>query len=76
VERWFDLWRSTAAWTWGGPVAGPLWGDPRQLRGLWMTQATRAIDRYMRSSSFLGLMHESLAAMTRAARLGTWFPLG
>jgi hypothetical protein len=74
VQPWFDLWRTAAIWTWGGPVAGPLGGDPKQLRSLWMTQTTRSLDHYMRSTAFLELMHESLAALTQAARLNLWFP--
>jgi hypothetical protein len=74
VEPWLDLWRNAAIWTWGGPVAGPLAGDPKQLRSLWMAQATRTLDHYMRSTAFLELMHESMATMTRAARLNPWFP--
>jgi len=74
VQPWFDLWRTAAIWTWGGPVAGPLGGDPKQLRSVWMAQATRSLDHYMRSTAFLELMHESLAAITNTARLNAWFP--
>jgi len=74
VQNWLDLWRTAAIWTWGGPVAGPLGGDPKQLRNVWMAQATRSLDQYMRSTAFLALMHESMAAMTHAARINVWFP--
>lgn len=39
-----------------------------------MAQATRALDHYMRSTEFLALMQESMAAMTNAARFNPWFP--
>jgi hypothetical protein len=74
VQTWFDLWRSAAIWTWGGPIAGPLWADPKQLRSLWMSQATRALDQCMRSNVFLDVMHKNMAAATRAACLNVWFP--
>jgi len=74
VQPWFDLWRNAAIWTWGGPVAGPFGGDPKQLHRLWMAQASRTLDHYMRSAAFLELMHQSMAAMMRAARLNPWFP--
>ena len=73
MQPWLDLWRSATTWSWGGPVAGPLWGDPRQLRSLWMAQTTRVLDQYMRSYAFLALMRESFATMTRATRVGAWF---
>ena len=74
MQPWFDLWRNAAIWTWGGPVAGPFGGDPKQLHRLWMAQASRTLDHYMRSAAFLELMHQSMAAMMRAARLNPWFP--
>jgi hypothetical protein len=74
VQPWLDLWRSAAIWTWGGPIAGPLWADPKQLRSLWMAQATRALDQCMRSNAFLDVMHAPLAAAMRAACLKVWFP--
>jgi hypothetical protein len=39
-----------------------------------MAQATRTLDYYMRSTAFLELMQQSMAAMARAARLNPWFP--
>lgn len=39
-----------------------------------MAQTTRTLDHFMRSATFLELMHESMAAMTRTARLNVWFP--
>ena len=74
MPPWFDPWRGASIWAWGGPIAGPLWADPKQLRSLWMAQVTRALDQCMRSNVFLDVMHENLAATARAPCLNVWFP--
>ena len=63
TAQWLETWHQTM-------LPNP---DPRRLRTRWLTDLSRGMDLYMRSPVFLGLMQQSLGAMTRASRL--FFPV-
>jgi hypothetical protein len=73
IEPWLSAWRFAAVLGWTGLASAAQFSNSRELRKVWSTNLSEAVDRSLRSPEFLRLMACTLRFMADAARFTSPF---